>query len=270
MCELGKQYDAGTERCVEIDECQQPSATCSHGGQCIDGRDAYSCACTLMYTGTNCDEINAISLMIVLVVIVLFVALMTLPVLLWLLFRFLGQRFVCVCVCFVSHHLTDFFRKDRQNFHTQKYTTNYSYPTGTNTFQPLKQLRDKTSQLMQGLESRLAPRSSPLPPPPQVLSPPLVNYPPTNQMLELHPRGKHTIPAVVSIHLLLLLLFLESPAYYPTKRMAHTFPSANIPIYHHSNTIPSRVSRPHSPIDPEETHSIPGKRLIRSFNIYDI
>ena len=92
VCELGKEYNTETERCEELDECQSDAATCHNGGQCIDGRDSYSCICTLMYTGINCSDINAVSLMIVLVVVILFMALVALPFVLWLLFRFVSQR----------------------------------------------------------------------------------------------------------------------------------------------------------------------------------
>ena len=61
--------------------------------------------------------------------------------------------------------------------------------TGTNTYHPFKQIKDKTGQLMQNIRTNLAPKNSPVSLPIRTLSPPLANYPQTNQMLELQQTG---------------------------------------------------------------------------------
>ncbi|KAI6661227.1 hypothetical protein LOD99_10098 [Oopsacas minuta] len=239
-CELGKRYDTTTESCEDIDDCLESSGVpCYNGGVCIDGINSYTCSCSMVYTGSDCLHINGVTIMIILIVIILFFAVVLLPFILWLLFRLIAQR--------------------NKNKHSKR--DNYS--KSNNSQQQIQKLKKHTQQFMENIQSRIMRRNRParnlspplrntspplrnISPPLRNISPPLANYPP--EYYEMNSRSK-----------------------FPETRRAHTFPSSNIPKRNHSNTMPPRPYSPpiSNPMSPEPVNSIPGKRLIRTFNIYD-
>ena len=102
-CQLGEWYNIQTERCEEIDDCLGTTPPCHNGGSCIDGTNSYVCVCGLLHTGGDCREVNAITVMIIMVALVMCLAVLLLPLSLWPLCRYLTNRFVVVLtVCFFT------------------------------------------------------------------------------------------------------------------------------------------------------------------------
>lgn len=99
-CQLGERYNEQTELCEEVDECLETTAPCHNGGSCVDGTNSFSCVCSLLHTGRDCRQVNAVTVMVIMAVLVVCLAATLLPIVLWPLCRYVTDRFVVVVVVY--------------------------------------------------------------------------------------------------------------------------------------------------------------------------